>query len=93
MFEVGERIICIDEDPFILIDNLEFSSKGITLNKEYVVTRTNLDSCEIRNNANSYIWCENKLFASRAMYRRMKIEKIRKKQNLTYRICTKLGIK
>jgi hypothetical protein len=81
MFEVGEKIICIDEDPFILIDDLEFSSRGITMNKEYEVIQIYPNSSVlIRNNSNTLIQCENKLFVSKTMFRRMKIEKIRKKQ-------------
>jgi hypothetical protein len=94
MFEVGEKIICVNEDPFVLIDDFVFSNKGITENKEYEVIQSYPNSTVlIRNNANALVACKSKLFVSKSMFRKMKIRKIRKKQSLTYRICTKLGIK
>jgi len=80
MFEIGEKIICIDDVLVELIDGVMISNKGITLNKEYVVVKIlSDDMIQIRNNANWLTRCENKLFVNKAMYRRMKIEKIRNK--------------
>lgn len=83
MFEIGEKIICVDDDPFVLMDNFVFSNRGITINKEYTVIRilSSDDSVLIINDANIPINCDNKLFVSKTEYRRMKIEKIRNKQS------------
>lgn len=88
MFKPGDEIICIDDVPFVLIDDFVFSNKGITLNKKYKVIRTfsSDNSVLIINDANCPIKCQNKLFVSETEYRRMKIEKIRKKQSWVYKI-------
>lgn len=81
MFEIGEKVICIDDVPFVLMDNFVFSNKGITLNKEYTILRSfsSDNSVLIINDANSPVKCENKLFANITEYRKMKIDKIKKR--------------
>jgi hypothetical protein len=76
MFKVGEKIICIDENPIRILD-IEFSGNGITYGKEYVVdSLTSFGHIWIQNDCDSLTTCEPKLFVDRVSFRKMKLDKI-----------------
>ena len=76
MFKVGDRVICIDNNP---LDGNWYSldkSHCLTLYKEYTVILKNNTTISIMNDQNLQQPFANKRFISLLEYRKLKIEKI-----------------
>ena len=79
MYQVGEKVICVDENPIKIIDDIELSGNGITFGKEYIVMKIYENGqILIWNDCNSSTRCNPKLFTDVFGFRKMKIDKIKK---------------
>jgi hypothetical protein len=77
MFEAGDKIICIDENPIDILDGIMISGNGITYGKEYTVWKVYPSGhISVWNDCESLTMCEPKLFTDTLGFRKMKIDKI-----------------
>jgi hypothetical protein len=79
MYKVGDKVICVDENPIMILDIIELSGNGITFGKEYIIWKIYPSGhISIWNDCQSLTMCDPKLFTDVFGFRKMKIDKIKK---------------